>query len=132
MTDLLRAAKAFVDQMRYVLDSPDHLRVWELAQSHFGDYKGPNYEEEFRALRAAVEAEEAKPAVDAEELRLLRETLRDIVDRGPIETFGSNTPERCVQWVGHVRDTAHNVLETLERKRKERWLENRAAKGGRG
>jgi chromosome segregation ATPase len=32
--------------------------------------------------------------------------LRRISDEGPIERFGANTPERCVQWIRAVRQEA--------------------------
>jgi len=48
---------------------------------------------------------------DAAETRLsvLTAMLRRIADEGPIERFGANTPERCIQWIREVRQEAGDL-----------------------
>jgi len=46
--------KALIEKMEVIHNNRDYLGVWELWHNHFGDYKGPQYETEFKAAKAAL------------------------------------------------------------------------------
>jgi hypothetical protein len=57
------AAKALVDKLDEVHASPAMQSVWVMNHIHGGRYDGPNYAEELKALRAALESDSATQAL---------------------------------------------------------------------